>query len=422
MLGSKTQRNFFVYLLHHGARYLLPLILTPFLARMLRPDQFGDFVVWNACVWTSSLLMEFGFYVYAVNRTAVAKDVDTLRATVSTIVNAKLMLAPAAVTVYALATFGLGFASRQPAATVLGLFAVLSYGGSFAWYFQGRERGTTAVLVEAIPQVMQLALVLAFVRNPADLWMAVLFQTLAGMFALGASVVVVWHDDMLLAGKPRDGAKAIVEAMPFFVERCSYTIYSTAAPIIISLLTTREEAAFYGIGDKVGVFLIGFSIPLTQAMAPVVVRRLSVNTMDWALSLRLVILATAFTGSIALLVFFTIEPVLVWFFGESYRPAVAVARWFCVSSVLMAYQLTLSRFVIIPGGGARILMITSGIALAVSLSLQFLLVPSMGAAGSAIGRTVAEFSMGAILTVAAWRFIRRDGAGQLAPEESRVQA
>jgi PST family polysaccharide transporter len=420
MLGGNTGRNFSVYLLHHVARYLLPLVMTPFLARMLGPAQFGDFVVWNACVWTSSLLMEFGFYLYAVNRAAAVKDDADLQATVSAIMTAKLILMPAAMAAYAIMTIGLGIASRQPLVALLGSLAVLSYGGSVAWYFQSRQRGITAVLVEAVPQALQLMLILCFVRAPSDLWMAALFQTLAAVLTLGTSLAILRRDTTLSRARAIDAVKTISEASPFFLERCSYAIYATATPIAISLLSTHQQAAFYGVGEKIGAFLIGFSIPLTQTMLPVIARRLNLEAGDWALSLRLLAIATAFTGLMAVLVFLTIEPVVIWFFGESYRPAVAVSHWFCVSSVLMAYQLSLANFVVIPGGMARVLGMASAAAMAVSLTIQGLLVADLGAVGSVMARAMAELSMGVVLTVVACRLVRRGGRGGLTAKLVKV--
>jgi O-antigen/teichoic acid export membrane protein len=72
----------------------------------------------------------------------------------------------------------------------------------------------------------------------------------------------------------------------------------------------------------------------------------------------------------------------------------------------MAFELSLSNFIILPGGRATLLVRTSTIALAVTLGLQVLLVHRYGALGSAIARAFAELAIGAILLGAALKIVR----------------
>src|SRR4051794_17856032 len=94
-------RNLALYLGHYGIRFIFPLVATPFLAHVLGRGGFADFAIINSCVWTSTVFMEFGFYLYGVSQVGAAgDDEDALRKVVSTIAWAKLALAPAALAVY----------------------------------------------------------------------------------------------------------------------------------------------------------------------------------------------------------------------------------------------------------------------------------------------------------------------------------
>src|ERR1700741_104894 len=89
MSASKTRKNFLFYLTFHIARYAFPLIVTPFLARYLMKDGFGQYAVINSCVWSTVIFMDFGFYMYGINRIAHAETMDDVSREASAVVSAK---------------------------------------------------------------------------------------------------------------------------------------------------------------------------------------------------------------------------------------------------------------------------------------------------------------------------------------------
>ena len=402
---GKALRNPALYVMHHGARYLFPLVLTPYLARQFGPSYFADFVIWNSCVWTASLFMEYGFFLYAVNQTALARDPDQMGRTLSTIVSAKLSLLPLALVVYALLVGSLGIASRQPAATAVGVIAVVSYGASFAWYFQGNERAATAVSVEAFPQVIQFMLVFLLVRGEKEVWVAALLQTLAGAATVTIAMMLIVRDRLRLSLSLKSALNAIKSATPFFIERFCLTIYQTATPLFIGIFSFREQAAFYNVGDKFLQFLGGLSIPLSYAFLPIISKKLDRNASDWNYSITLVVFATATTAILAISSALCARFVITLLFKKDYVAAVPIAQCLCVAACFVSYNTSIANFVLIPGKRAKFLIMTSLTALTLSLSSQVLLLPTLGAVGSAVSRTVAELGVAIILTFVAFCII-----------------
>jgi len=412
--NKRSLRNPALYIIHHGARYLFPLIVTPYLARKFGPANFADFVIWNACVWTASLFMEYGFMFSAVKATAQSATKDQLERTLSKIVSAKLVLLPLAIIVYGILTTFAGITARHPAAACVGIIAVISYGGSFAWYFQGQERAATAVVVEALPQIVQFCLIFLLVHDADDVWLAALLQSLA---ALGTIVIAtrLIKRDRLAWRLAFDGVRdAIRAATPIFVERLCLTVYQNATPLIIAAFSVREQVAYYNVGDKFLQFLGGLSIPLTYAFLPAISKRLSSNKPDWKLSIRVVSLVTAATCALALISFLGARFIILLLFRPEYAAAIPIARCFCIAACLVSYNTCIANFILVPVGRARILIVTSTTALILSLSSQVILLPRFGALGSAVSRSIAEVGVAIILSVVASRLMsgraRKTGA------------
>jgi O-antigen/teichoic acid export membrane protein len=410
MSKGRATRNFISYFLYNGARYIFPLVLTPFLARMLKTDAYGDLILWNSCVWTASMVMEFGFYIYGVNRVALTQSQPELAKAASSIVSAKLLLAPLAIAGYAIATVYVGLAAREPLPTLFGFIAMIAYGSSFAWLLQGLERGGLAVSVEAAPQVIQFALTVLLVRGPSDLWVATLLQALCALLVASSGFYLARRLDIRFSLRMTAAIEAIRQAFPYFIERLCFTAYSTATPILIAAFSSQAQVAWYGIGDKVNTFLVSACIPLTQTALPIVTRRVAVGRSDWSLSLKLLAGATTFTLLLAVISYMTLDYVIRTLFSPMYAAAIPVAQLFCLTAVFMSAQSSIANFIIVPGGRASVLIRSSVGALVVGVGLQMLLVPRLGAIGAVLARTIAEFCVLSILAYASMNILRSKSA------------
>lgn len=419
MSAKLAGRNLTFYILHFGIRFLSPVVVTPFLAKILGPGDYADYVVWNACVWTASLLMEFGFYLYAINATATAETPPALSRVVSSVVTAKLALAPLAIVGYLAGAYVLGLTAREPLAVGIGVIALFCYGASFAWYFQGLQRGGTAVLIDAVPQVTQLLLVLVLVNGPGQIWRVTALQALAPVTTLIVSLVLINRRRLDFSWMWTPAVEAIRAAFPYFVERASFALYSTATPIIIALLSTKHQAAFYGLAEKTNVLLTALVFAATQALSPIVAVRARAVPPDWSLSLKIVAALTAVTLLSAVIAILGIGPLVHLVLGPQYADVTPVAQAFCLVAVLMTFQLAVSNFIVLPGGRAATLIRSSTLALVVTLLLQVMLVPRYGAIGSVMARACGEVAIALFLTWVAVQVLRRKqpsaDAGATAP-------
>jgi len=386
-----------MYAAYQGVRYVAPMILTPFLAHVLGRDQFAELVILNSCVWASTVFMEFGFYLYGISKTAAAIDQRELCTTVTAITASKVALIPVAMSVYAgLAAWG-GLLFRHPGIVAIGAFSAIGYGGSFAWYFQGRQRAGTAVTTEATPQIIYYAAVLSLVRKPEDLWLVALCQTIPPLVSvvIGARLVIL---DRLLSRPDLATVKCVmVEALPYFVERLCFTLYTAITPTMVAALSVPAEASYYSIGDRIGTFLGTIPSPLFQAAIPLVSRKQRTGRGEWRLPLALVAGVTAVVGVVAALTFVACDPVISRFFSKDFRPAIPVAHLFCISSAISVLGMSLANFVIIPKNTARIMIRSSTTALAAGVAVQFIAIPRFGALGAVAARCTSECAVAIIL-------------------------
>lgn len=397
MIDRTASKNFVMYAAYQAVRYIAPIILTPFLAHTLGKQGFSELVILNSCLWTSTVFMEFGFYFYGVSKTAAAIDRNELSRTVTAITAGKVVLIPVAMAVYFALAAWAGLLFRNPLVVLIGAFSAIGYGGSFAWFFQGQQRGGTAVITEATPQILYYAAVLSLVRGPSDLWLVALCQTIPPLVSVAIAVRIIAQNGLF--GRPNVAALkcVMVEALPYFVERFCFTLYTAITPTLIAALSVPAEASYYSIGDRVGTFLGTLPAPLFQAAVPFVSKKTRHENGGWRLPLGLVALVTLIVAAVASVTFVASDPIIRRFFSADFRPAIPIAHLFCFNAVISVFGMALANFVIIPRNEAPIMIWSSTTALIVGVIIQFITIPRFGAFGAVASRLTSESIVSVIL-------------------------
>jgi PST family polysaccharide transporter len=293
--------------------------------------------------------------------------------------------------------------AKAPIASLIGMLTAVGLGGTFSWYFQGRQRGGTAVMIEGAPQFVQLCLFLLLIRGSNDLWVVILIQALSPLSSILLSVLITRRDGVRLriAVWSKPVLVALRGAWPFFVERICFSLYTALTPTIVAMIAGVQAAAIYSIADRVNIFLGSLAIPVAQTMLPVLTKIAKQDRSSWKMTIMVASFTILFCGMMALIVYLTIGIIIGMFFSESYQAAVPTARIFCIAAFVSSIAASLSNFVIIPRGAASILIWSALTALCVSLLLQLCFIPRYGADGGAIARLGAELATAIILSIRA---------------------
>jgi O-antigen/teichoic acid export membrane protein len=213
--------------------------------------------------------------------------------------------------------------------------------------------------------------------------------------AIGARLVV--RDGLLKRPQLAMMKCVMVEALPYFVERLCFSLYTAITPTMVAALSVPAEASYYSIGDRIGAFLGTIPTPLFQAAVPYLSRKLRGGSGEWRLPLALVAGITSIVGVVAALTYLVCDPVISRFFSQDFRPAIPVAHLFCISSAISVVGMSLANFVIIPKNEARIMIRSSTAALAAGVAVQFIAIPHFGALGAVVARCTSECVVAVVL-------------------------
>jgi polysaccharide transporter, PST family len=371
---------------------VVPLLVIPYLARVLGPAAWGPVLAAQGFANWLILIFEFGFDLSGTRAVARARTTpEAMSVVVQGVQSAKLLLIVGTLPVVAIMLVAVPSVRRAPSLFGWALAYAVLRGLSPLWFYQGIERVRRAVAIDTVGRSVAALGVFVVVRGASDAWRVIALQT-----ALSAVTLVAltgWIGLHVAIRRPRmaEGVATLRENWAIFACRASSGLYIQANTLVLSALASPAIVAFFGGADRIIRAAINLLQPLTQAFLP----RLSfLRASDPASAERIIGYALVGVGligaSMGSVAFFGAPTLIRVLLGSGYEAAVPVLRLLSVLPPLVAVNTVLSMYWALPFGHERSLFRTIAAAGASNFVLAAVLVPWMGASGMAIASITAE--------------------------------
>jgi len=261
--------NFMSLTILQAANYILPLIVLPFLVRILGPDKFGLVMFAQAMITFFNVIVDFGFNLSGTREISLAReDKKKLSELFSSILLIK---------------FGLIIVGFLLLLIIVELFTrfkidaqiyYLSFGIVIGqalfpvWFFQGIEKMKFVTLINILAKVIFTILIFLAIRNKEDYLLVPLFNSLgfivAGLIGLGISLK---HVDFI---KPKwDTVKRLfLESLSLFISNFAVNLYTTCNVFILGIFTGNTIVGVYSSMEKLILAMKNIYVPLYQALFP----------------------------------------------------------------------------------------------------------------------------------------------------------
>ncbi len=400
---------------------LLSFAFVVYVARALRPADFGVLNFAYSFPLLFIVVVDFGFNPLLI-REASRRPEETSRLFHNFLV---LKLALAALYLAAVGVGTLALApgpAFQPATLLLAGFMLLN---SFTEYvnavFQARQQMQLEAGIMAWQKLSLLGFGLVALALGGGLFGVALAYLAAGLCGLTAAVVVlirtgfVTGDWRLDAGVLRAGLR---EALPLTLTTLFINLYFRIDMTLLARMRPAAEVGWYGAAHKcievlmlVPAVLVASSFPGLSRLHAEDPERLRLAARQL---LRLLLLLGLPTAAGAILLG---RPLMVLCFGPEFAPAGAVLGWLGAALALIFWNYPLS-YLLISAGRQRVNAIASGLAVAVSVAANLLLIPAHGPLGAAAAAVLTEAFL---LTAYLWA-LRRMFRLQLGDAVRRIAA
>jgi len=376
------------------ANYILPLILVPYLVRVLGPEHFGLVAFGQGLIAYFNIFVDYGFALSATRRISVERnDLLAVSRTASSVWAAKgLLCIPALAILLLLITVIPKL--REVNMLFLILYGVVVGKALFPiWLFQGMEKMFFIAAINLAMRLLVVAGVFTFVRRPEHY---LLYAGLTSMGSIGAGiigVIVAFYKFRLRPLVPSWGGirQALREGWLLFLSTASVSLYTAGNAFILGLLTNPTAVGYYSAAEKIVKGVMNLLGPVRQAAYPRF-SKLALESKSRALywGRRMMFVMSGLGAGLSLVLLFGAPVIVKILLGPEYGPSVGVMRVLAGLPLLVGASNVLGIQIMLPFGKDRAfltILLSAGL---LNVILAVLLAPYWQATGMATAVVITE--------------------------------
>lgn len=394
MSKGSLKKNFAFNSAYQLLQVITPLVTTPYLARVLGPEQSGVFSYTQSITNYFVLFATLGISTYGVRAIAQCGDDRARRSKVFWGAYVSQLISGAAATlayiVYAIFIHEGGLLITLLWSLWL-VFAVVDV----SWLLFGCEEFKIPTVRSTVTKLLSLVFIFMFVKAREDLWLYVL--AISGSFLLNGIIVWPFVKRYVDFVRPtvREVKAHLKGNLGLFVPVIAVSVYTTLDKIMLGVLSTEEQVAFFSYSERIS------RLPLSvlQALGVVMMPRMSYLLMDGQRNKALELLKSSIwimlAASMALAFGISaVAPEFVpVFLGGGYEPCVGIMTFLVVIIPVISMTNVIGKQYLLPLSRDREYTLSLIVGAALNVAVNVFLIPRLGAAGAAIGTIVAEVSI-----------------------------
>lgn len=337
---KKISSNAGAMLVSQSALALMPLLLTPYLARTLGVENYGLYAFGLSFIQIAVIFTDYGFGLSAVYKIARAdSNIKDIQKIAGAVYVCKILICVFAVAFLFLYPFlQHNYADKKVYFWLLSL-SVIGITLQPAWLFQGLERMWKVTASVLASRLSYVAMTLIFVKKQDDLECAALINGGTHLLAAGLGFYFVYKADAWPRWSSiRYAYDMFKSSTEYFWSRIAVAVYGTGAVFFLGVFSTPAQVATYSVAEQFYRAAIAVYVPITTALYPHMARYRDVNFFKKIFQIALLL---ALAG--ILIGIFSGEWLIKLFFGDVYASSGDVFLIFmfalaaAIPSILLGY-------------------------------------------------------------------------------------
>jgi polysaccharide transporter, PST family len=385
------------------ANYILPVLVIPYLARVLHPHAWGSVVFAQGFAMWLSRLLEYGFNLSATRQVAKYRsDEHRMGEIVAGVLGAQMLLAAAAGLAAAISAVTVPSFRDFPVYLGLAWLIAIAQGMNPLWFYQGVEDMRLPAMLSVTGRIIATLGVFLIVKSPDDGWLVLLLQSVAAWISTGTAIFFIYRRVPTFPPGPARAWAALVDGWRVFLLRGSITLYSTANIFLLGLFVPSSIVAYYGGADRISRACFDTLSPVSQALFPHMAHLVVSDRKRAVQFARVSCYVLCGIGSAACLILMLFAPWIIHLLlGPEYKAAVPILRVLSLIPPVAALSNILGVQWMVPLGLERQMnrvILAAGL---LNIALVSLLTPRFGGLGMAFAVVAAEttVTVGMFLTL-----------------------
>ena len=377
------KKNFIYNSIYQILLIIIPLITTPYIARVLGPSGVGIYSYTYSIAHYITIIALLGTINYGTRSIAQIRDNrEKLSYTFWGIYYFQLLLAFLLSALYLL--YVVLFIEDYKIIFLIQFLYVISAAFDANWFCSGLENFKLLVIRNIIIRVSSVIAIFIFVKSSDDLWL----YTLIMASSILISQLVIWPYILSKINflKPN---------LILFVPVIAVSVYTIMDKIMLGILSNVSEVGYYTNSERIVNIARSLIVALGTVMLPRMSNLVAEGNYQKALDLiRKSMIIVIFMG--AALTFFipAVSPTFVpWFLGEEFRESALLASLLSIIIIFTSWANVVRTQYLIPNSRDKIYIISVITGAVVNFILNLILIPQFHALGAVIGTIFAEISV-----------------------------
>lgn len=394
MQKKSITQNYIYNLLYQMFQLIVPLAVTPYIARVLGEDGSGSFAFTSSISHYFVLFASLGFNLYG-QRTVASHQNDRKQQSIDffEILAARSIPTLVSLLLYVIIISTNVFAERYSVLLIIQSLTILSVGIDVAFFFQGNEEFGRIVRRNIFIRAVGIACIFIFVKKSGDLWKYTLIQSLT---TLGAAVTLWVYLPKRLQRvtitevRPLRHLKA---SFILFMPTIATSIYTVMDKTLIGLITNLDaENGNYEYAERI----VKMALTVITSLGAVVTPR---NSAKYALgdlngireNIQMTLRYVFWLGTPMMFGCIAIAGNLIpWFLGESYTKASALMRVLSPIILVIGISNVFGLQLLIPCKRDKAYTAAVSAGAAINLVLNVVLIRRYQSFGAAAATVIAE--------------------------------
>lgn len=380
------------------ANYAVPLLLIPYISRIVGVDNYGKLEYARVFVLYFTILIDYGFNYTATREVATERNnLESLRKVFSQVFVCKVLLFCISSLLFGIFVYSDSY--LYGLRDVLFVTYLINIGFVIfpLWFFQGIEKIAFISIVNFIIKIGILGFVIVFLRDKEHFWVYNLLQSLAQILAGAYAFYLVFK---------RYNVKFVKVKLYELIIRYKEGFAVFISTLLVSVIASYSFILMKGYVDEttIGIYSTAFKliitiqtlllVPFSQAFFPYMAQLFTTDIVAFRAMMTKAIKLLLFANGLAIIFcYFFAELIINILFGKEYAEAVTPFKYFLLLPLFASLTNLYSYQGLLNMKRDKVFLIIHIIVALMTIVLSHVIVPQYGLYGTIILRIVLEITL-----------------------------
>lgn len=387
---TSIKKNFFYNTLYNILTLILPLITTPYIARVMGAERIGIYSYSYSIASYFSLFILLGLNNYGNRTIACIRDnKNELSKTFWSIYFMQLFMAIIVILLY---VGYVGIISTNRKMAWIQLIYIISVSIDINWFFFGMEQFKLTVSRNTFVKILNVLCIFLMVKDQDDIYIYGIIMSIGPLISQSILWGFLRKYICFIKISISDVFRHIKPNLILFIPVIAISLYTILDKIMLGIMSNMMEVGYYENSSKLTQVPSMVVTSLGTVMLPRVSNLISKGKKNevFVYIEKSLFVSILMSSSIAFgLCAVSIEFVPL-FFGPGYEKCIIIISILVFSSIFMSWANVIRTQYLIPNKHDDVYIISVSIGAIVNIFINVLLIPIFGAVGAAIGTLFAE--------------------------------